>query len=383
MGSLEDIFEKFNSALTHITVLHRTFSRKANYDTSEETDSFFYKHNEELLNETLEELQLANQLYDIKGRQMILADIIEYIFLGRGYYSLDPSSKGDKQLFIKAILRFVNLLMGYEALTISDNLRGKLLRKLAKDIPELKKEVYFKELSEFTGKIGLPKDKTEAPSHLNKYFDTLLPKTAGGLWHELLVFAFLLRNNYGYILPMLLSQRLMSGDGYTIPPDFLIISKDKTIYGIEVGRKKEIQSGSFSLQTKIPTASVDTENSRVSDRCPICLRWIPFCDYVVDNYSDLDYVITTSEIRCLENCKRYTIEEMSEGLCPNMKYSRNYAKTLEHGNHEYANGLHYHYQCVLNNIKLKDKKKIIQAQDTIALKTHYPYYSGLEALGDG
>ena len=85
---MEDIFNNCYSALKHIEILHQTFSRKANYAPDEETDSFFYTHNEKLLNETLEELQLAKQLYDTKGRQMILADIIEYIFLDRGYYQL-------------------------------------------------------------------------------------------------------------------------------------------------------------------------------------------------------------------------------------------------------------------------------------------------------
>ena len=92
------------------------------------------------------------------------------------------------------------------------------------------------------------------------------------------MYVFLIRTDIGYVIPLLLSQRLIGRKGSLIPPDFLVITYDKNLYGIEVGIKKEIQSGSFSLQSNIPTATIDTINSRSSDRCPICKRWIPFCE---------------------------------------------------------------------------------------------------------
>jgi len=48
--------------------------------------------------------------------------------------------------------------------------------------------------------------------------------------------------------------------------------------------------------------------------------------------------------------------------------------------HEYANGLHYHYQCVLDNLDEQTKQIVIDANDSVALKTHFPYYQGLEEL---
>jgi hypothetical protein len=188
------------------------------------------------------------------------------------------------------------------------------------------------------------------------------------------------RNNIGYVAPLLLSQRLMNMEGSIIPPGILVITHDKNLYGIEVGTKKEIQSGLFSLQTNIPTTTIDTQNSRVSDRCPICKRWIPFCDFIINNYSNFDREITSAEVRCLEECNIYSKGEIATGKCPYIKYSRNRAQTLEYTQHDYANGLHYHYTCVLEKVPEDVKNKIINAQDTIALKTHYPYYSGLEAL---
>jgi hypothetical protein len=270
--------------------------------------------------------------------------------------------------------------MCYEALTVSVNLRSKLLERLKSEISDVGSERHYDELKNYQGNVGLPRKISDAPKHLDNYFDSMLPKTAGGLWHELLVYAFLLRNDFGYIAPLLLSQRLLSGHNHIIPPDFLLITYDKRVYGIEVGRKKEIQSGSFSLQTAIPTASIDTENSRVSDRCPICKKWIPFCEFVIENYANFEEEITKNEVKCLEECNKYRREEIAAGKCPYTKYSRNRASTLDYAQHQYANGLHYHYGCVLGSVSEDVRNKIVKSQDSAALKTHYPYYSGLEKL---
>ena len=375
---MKEIFEKMKKAIEHLETIHGVFTDEASFNTGDKADYEIYKYNEGKLTEGLNNLNFTTQLYNEKGRQMILADLWEYVFLGRGYYSL--KSAVEKRQFVEIILRFVNMLMTYEAMTVSDSLRRMVLDKLAEKIPEIGNETFYAELRDFTGKVGLPQKESDAQKHLNRYFDSLLPKTAGGLWHELLVYIFLLRNDIGYIVPLLLTQRLISRSGHIIPPDFLIITPDRSIYGVEVGTKKEIQSGSFSLQTKIPTATIDTENSRVSDRCPICKRWIPFCDYVIDSYSDFDNVIQRAEIRCLEKCNKYSKHSIVSGQCPYTKYSRGKASSLAHANHDYTNGLHYHYQCVLEKVPDSVKTVIISAEDTIALKTHYPYYSGLETL---
>lgn len=172
----------------------------------------------------------------------------------------------------------------------------------------------------------------------------------------------------------------MALENALIPPDFLIITYDKNIYGIEVGIKKEIQSGSFSLQSNIPTATIDTINSRSSDRCPICKRWIPFCEYVIQNYSDFSKKIEQFEVRCIKQCNIFQPDRIARGECQYTKYSRNKTKTFDHTQHEYANGLHYHYRCVLRKLSPDVRDKIIDAQDVTALKAHYPYYSGLEML---
>lgn len=375
---MEKIFEEIKNTVNHLEILHNIFTNKDNFDITNKISFNIYMRNEELLNSTLEKLKFYDQLYNYKGRQMILADFIEYIFLGRGYYAIKKTE--DKENFIKAILYFVNLLICYEEMTISNDLRKIFLKKLGTNIKNITKEDHYDEMMNFNGSVGLKKANSDATDSLDKYYDSFFPKTAGGLWHELLVYIFLLRNDIGYIIPLLLNQRLLSGKRYIIPPDFLIITYDKCLYGVEVGTKKEIQSGTFSLQTNIPTATIDTENSRVSDRCPICKRWIPFCDFVINNFSNFDANITRSKIRCLDECNLFSKEKIILGKCPYIKYSRTPAKTLEHTNHKFSNGLHYHYRCVLNNLDENMRNKIINAKDTIALKTHYPYYSGIEEL---
>jgi len=372
------MFDKMNSALMHLRVLHEVFTKGDNFRTKEKVDYDIYHENNKRLIEMLNKLHFSSQLYNQKGRQMILADLFEYIICGRGYYSVQ--SKNDKQDFVRLILYFVNLLMCYEVITVSSNLRKKVLEKLGKKVRGISEEELYDELKDFIGSVGLKKGESNAAPQLDKYFDSMLPKTAGGLWHELLVYTFLIRNDVGYIIPLLLAQRLMSLNDNLVPPDFLIISHDKHIYGIEVGTKKEIQSGSFSLQTAIPTATIDTINSRTSDRCPICKKWIPFCEFVVKNYSNFDMKITKPEVRCLEECDIYSKKDIVVGKCCYTKYSRNKAQTLVHAQHDYADGLHYHYICVLKSISANLRERIVNAEDTIALKTHYPYYSGLEEL---
>jgi len=384
---MQRAYDNVIKSINHLKILHETFLKKENHENEENYK--LYLENSKKLTElfSLPEVEVYKQLYNEKSRQMILADIIEYIFLARGFFFITEGSNSldkkirKKGLFIKSVLYFVNLLMLYESMTVDKKIRKSFLEKLSMDLPEIKEEELFEKLKNFNGKVGLIEKESDADKKLNKYFDKILPKTAGGLWHELLVYIFLLRNNLGYIVPLLLTQKFMSGEDILVPPDFLIITKDKDIYGIEVGIKKEIQSGSFSLMTNIPTATIDTINSRCSDRCPICKRWIPFCDYVIENYSNLDNTLSSkSEIKCLEKCNKFSKEDIIHGKCPYAKYSRGATKKIKH---KFADNLHYHYKCGLENISKKEKSSLIDTEDSTAIKTHFPYYVGLEMLDKG
>ena len=372
------VIESLREAITHLELLYQVFDNEENYDDTEKKAFERYKNNFDALNNIISELNLKEQLYSLKSRQMILADLIEYIFLGRGYYTMQKQE--DKEKFIRAIFYLVNTLMTFEDMTVSKKVRKTFLAKLKEKVPAVQREEKFKALENFEGKIGLPLKDSDADEILNKYFDKMLPKTAGGLWHELLVYIFMIRIDVGYIIPLLLSQRFFSKERYIIPPDFLVITHNKHLFGVEVGTKKEIQSGAFSLKTMIPSATVDTINSRCSDRCPACKKWIQFCPHVINNYSRLKLEIEKYEVRCLEECSIYEKEDILVGKCPYTKYMRNRARTLDYTHHDYSDGYHYHYRCVLERVDPSMEKKIISAKDTVAIKTHYPYYQGLEEI---
>jgi hypothetical protein len=375
---MNKIVDKLNKTIHHIEALHETFTNEDNFPPLDHQEYINYQENLDRLARHLEALDYENKLYPIKGRQMVLSDFFEYVFFGRIYYSL-KKEVAERSHFISAILSFVNLLMCYETITVSPIIRARFLENLANKVPGINEEEYFNEVHDFQGRIGLPQSETEGTKELNKYFDTLLPKTAGGLWHELLVYVFLLRNDCGYIIPLLLSQRLIGLRDYIIPPDFLLLSKDKRLYGIEVGIGKEvIQSSNFVLRTAIPTATVDTLNSR-TDRCPICKKWIEFCPYVIDAYSNLDLRINKAVVKCYEVCTYYNQDEIFSGTCPYTKYRR-FKNQQAHTDHPFSNGYHFHYQCVLEHVGEGKKAEIIAERDRTAIRTHFPFYAGLEGL---
>ena len=93
--------------------------------------------------------------------------------------------------------------------------------------------------------------------------------------------------------------------------------------------------------------------------------------------------ITKTEVKCLEQCTLFSEEQIASGKCPYTKYSRSKTKRLDYTKHDYADNLHYHYRCVLSSLGSRLRNKIIRAKDKTALKTHYPYYAGLESLLNG
>lgn len=378
---MNKFFEKTEQSIKHLKALHDFFNNPSNFvNPIEQTDLDIYQSNLQGLNDSFLTINAFDQLYNKDDRQLILADLFEYFLLGRGFYSMGNSRKtfDKKEQFTKGILHFVNLLMCFESITVNVERRNRFLDYLIIQVPSIEDEDNYSNLRNYTAEVGLPG--SEEGKTLGKYFDKLMPKTAGGLWHELLVYIFIIRNDLGYILPLLLHQKIYSKSDHLVPPDFLIITKDKRVYGIEVGIKKEIQSGSFSLKTAIPTATIDTINSRNSDRCPICKKWINFCPFVIDNYANFNNEIDRIEVKCLTNCNIFNREQILNGECKYSKYSRGKAVTLDHTHHDFADGKHYHYHCILDKVTLSKRVEIIAAEDTPAIKTHYPYYSGLEEL---
>lgn len=402
-----DIFlESLKKSIEHLQIIDSVFS-EASYPESE-----IYKEIKENINRldvARSQNKFSEELYvggkkknNAKNtgysRQMILSDVIEYILNGRGYYYAIRDREAMKT-YIRIILEIVNQLMIFDSLTVNTELRKVLLDKLKERFDnDLFKESDRKNeheaLSLHDSPIGFPLqeskvahevlvklglkpnagDEEKALRRLNDYYDSLLPKTAGGLWGELLVYVYLLRQNAGYIFPLFLNQRILSGDekAFLKPPDLLFLPYGKeTFFGIEVGRGKDIQSGNFSIVTGIPTAT--KANADNPKRCCICGKWMLFCPIVIQNYSDMDKRIDKLKkpINCISECTIYKPEEIQKGKCFYAMHEGGHPKNyiMKMGS---SKTYHFHLNCL--------KKDPGGAKEVAPNKIvmYYPYVEGLE-----
>ena len=178
---MERSYDNIIKSIKHLKTLHDTFSDEDNF--SDEKDFNIYDENYQKLEDlfSIPEVEMYQQLYNQKNRQMILADILEYIFISRGLFfitdgSRTPESRKSKTgLFIKAVLYFVNVLMSYESMTVDDLLRGRFLENIASEIPEVSDEELYENLLTYQGGVGLSEpNATPEKKRLNKYFDKIL-----------------------------------------------------------------------------------------------------------------------------------------------------------------------------------------------------------------
>lgn len=244
---MKQVYQNISISIKHLSILNETFSDDENF--SDKDDHELYVENLQEIESISKKIGFASELYSEDDRQMKLADVLEYIFFSRGIFSLIDNKnqliKKNIPDYLKLILRFVNLLMLYEVMTTDVRLRNTYLQNLRKKLKVLAKEKNLKKLLKWNKWVGLTEKETPRGAP-NDYFDSLLPKTAGGLWHEMLVFAFLLKYNAGYIFPLLLHQKVISLDQKLSPPDLIILhKKTNRYYGIEIGNLKERQSGGF------------------------------------------------------------------------------------------------------------------------------------------
>lgn len=343
-------------------------------------------------------------------RQMLLNDIIEYILLGRGYYYVNDDPQR-KKTFIELILNVINLLMIMDSLTVQPKIRKKVLDELKSLGPSFFKEpdmnVLHDALSSYDGdlgfdtnEVGLPKLITDmltsivkpdvAKKKLDDYYDSILPKTGGGLWNELIVFFYLLRRTSVFIIPLLLTQRILSKDKMLKPPDYLVIDKHKQLYGIEVGGGKEGQSSNFASDTG--SKMLTTENTNVPPRCPICGEWILLCPKVIEDCCDIQnnpLLRINKEVRCAHECNKFNYDDVLKGICPYIQYhgevSQNTAAKSKQ-KIKFASAYHYHYSCILkirDSValeKIKKQNKSKTKWGITVLKTDYPYVSGIANL---
>lgn len=148
--------------------------------------------------------------YATQGRknQMALADIVEYIFTGRGDYIAKELKSFDS--FYKILLRVSNIFLLQDSLLCNNyNLRIQLINNLSQlnvnfDPQKIRLIQNFKQ--------SLAPDGTKNKNRKDAYdaLDELMPKILGTP-NELIAYASLIRKRVGYVVPLLLNQRLYKG----------------------------------------------------------------------------------------------------------------------------------------------------------------------------
>ena len=292
------------------------------------------------------------------ARQMILGDVVEYIFTGRAFYYA-AKSEDNFQKFLKLILYSVNQLLLFDTITVNPLLRAQYIEKLEEEIDN--DILYEKDGDE---EIANQLKNSEVliwtdgwTKQIDSFVDSILPKTLG-CPKELVVFAELIRLKKGNVIPLLLIQRVFGDKDPIAPPDFLLAKGNKEIYGIEVGYAKEGQSREFSIRTSIPTFAVDLKNN-MHNRCPKCGENILYCDPVIEAYSTntlSEHLNENGKFLC-NGC-----ENFNNGQC---RFSNYYGKVIaERFNGEQCspNDRHYHANCVREN--------------------HYTYYAQERIIGE-
>ncbi len=373
---MDILFHKLGVSVKHLSVLHKTLLAH---------DSQYKAANEKVeaigLDIFARQLYAGGKVGKNVARQMILADIFQYIFVGRGYFAAVEST-GNMKKFIELLLRVANLLILQENLSVDPD-----VRKIV--ISELEANINVTDFIE-PGYEGLSSD-IQALKDYNGWivgnvgeeyeniFDSLLPKRLG-LAVELIVYAMLHLKKYGYVVPLLLNQRLIRGgsqnepDGwvdYLAPPDFLLFREKGQVFGIEVGSAKDDQNTRFSLVTSIPLFSVRLGGHWQPQpfRCGKCGRWITYSNYVIDG---LIAGTVSTDIDLINADRWQDLLGVSES---DLAF---FGEAEDHKGGKRK--LRYHYLCVRDQEIVRMRVEGKTRHDSSGLILPVPFVKGLEIL---
>ncbi len=269
-------------------------------------------------------------------RGMILADLVTYVVFARGYY-ISTASDEHRTALVEIVLRIANKLLLQENISTDTNLRNGLLDALSSlgltdFFEDDDQKTRFQHLRRYKGRIVWGKEGKE----FYKIMDAVLPKSRG-LAIEFLIYLYLIHRRFGFVVPLLLHQRLITKKGSIAPPDFLVLKGDGRVFGVEVGYWKEDQSTEFVTATSIPTISAELDEDQ-QFRCPKCRQWITYCDQVIETYSR--GTSAPNPLAC-GGCKYF-----NEGKCPDIIFFGEVPE-VEGGNRR------YHYRCVAEEESVK------------------------------
>lgn len=303
-------------------------------------------------------------------RQMVLGDLLEYIITGRGYWLAEQGRKQYRD-FLRIILYIVNLILIQESVfSYRTPERQKVLKKLRKqDIAgffnseeELKR---YREFEAFEGMVSV----TGPTRPLYKVMDSITPKPVGTAI-ELIVYLYLLNRRIGYVVPLLLNQRLFKGLKSIAPPDYLVLLRGGNSVGIEVGggmgqfslqQGKIEQANRFIGETGIPVVTAGVPHIY---RCETCQSWITFCDEVIERTAKGE---CNEEVLSCKDCSKYY-----EGRCLSIIYYGQIKKRGERRRHHY-----YHY---IKNKYVQNTSLATDEAKGNKLIQYFPAVKGLEYL---
>jgi len=372
------LFEKLGVSVHHLKCLdevflenHEEYQRIEKILNSDEFGPIYTEISRELYaggKQPLGNLKLA--------RQMILGDLIEYVFTGRAYYYAAKSDEHFRN-FLKLVLYSVNQLLIYDSITVNSEIRKLYIEKLEEGIAETL-------LYEKPGDVNIANDLKESNTVLkdanwkrfDMFVDSILPKTLG-CPKELIVFAELLRTKKGIVIPLLLIQRLFGKKNPIAPPDFLLVKSNKEIYGIEVGYTKEGQSREFSIRTSIPTFAVDLNNN-MHNRCPKCGEIILYCTPVIEAYSNgtlCEQIDKDSERFLCSGCSSF-----DNGNCKFSNYYGKWKGTEFNGEESEQKKRHYHAKCVKDETYDYRRCETAISEHSDEFFAQLPQIQGLENL---
>ena len=336
-------------ATKHLLILDRVF--RSSYPPYAEWARKLDEH--PFYDELEKEIYAGRKKRGGKGytRQMILGDLIEYILTGRGYYLAIRGVNAFKG-FIEILMYISNMLILLEDISVDVGLRNLVLRELNDNLGEefLKGNEQRQEYQSLMAYEGIiARDQGE---EYDKFLDSILPKRVG-IVPEILVYCWLIRKNYGYVVPLLLAQRLLGKGGKSIiPPDFLLLRSKGEVFGLEVGAgkaKKERQIASFCSVTGIPvfTVGIGSIEQPQPYRCDKCLRWIVYCPFVIDICKENRDKPGQVHLSCSECSYFKNMEDVVK--CPYVVY---FGKARNYAGEEVVR--RYHYRCVQDDPYVKE-----------------------------
>lgn len=363
---MKRVFDRLGQAVIHLKTIEDFFIKKVpayarNEARLEKLGRFYNEFARELYAGGRKEGRFENGNRFHRG--MILSDLLTYTVFGRGYYIL-TASEDHRKAFAEIVMRISNKLLIQENISTDPKLRKGLINALLSQnlqnfFENDEQKEKLKQLRGYNDHIIWGREGKK----FYKVMDSLLPKSRG-LTIEFLIYLYLINRRFGFVIPLLLHQRLITKSKSIAPPDFLVLKDDGRIFGIEVGSFKEGQNTNFVTTTSIPIVTAELDHDQPF-RCPECQQWITYCDHVVETYSEGKW--TQKPFLC-GDCKYF-----NKGKCEDIIFYGELTE-LEKGRRR------YHYRCV----KKRPTVKKLSANNRLEknLKVWYPTASIIDTLSD-